>query len=82
MISILKANIYTSGELLKLLNEKNSSVSQRQLQRDLKSIEEAILTDHDQLKNIFTSGHCLSLLMNLSVFILLTPHALGFISKI
>jgi arginine repressor len=41
----IKSNIYTQEDLLKLLNEKNSSVSQRQLQRDLKSIEEAILTD-------------------------------------
>jgi predicted DNA-binding transcriptional regulator YafY len=53
LVFILKSNAYTSEDLLKLLNEKNFTVSQRQLQRDLKSIEQAILTDQDQLKSYF-----------------------------
>jgi hypothetical protein len=44
---LYQSKIYTSENLLKFSNEINSNVAYTQLHLDLKSIEEAILTEQD-----------------------------------
>lgn len=55
LISILKTTEYASDQLLELLQEKSFSVSQRQLQRDLKSLQD-VLTEKESLKSYFLEG--------------------------
>lgn len=53
--SILNAKSHTSSELLEMLEQKNFLVSQRQIQRDLKSLE-SILTDDELLNSYYEEG--------------------------
>lgn len=55
LVTILKANESTSDQLLELLLENDFSISQRQLQRDLKSLED-ILNKDEYLKTHFFEG--------------------------
>ena len=78
---LYQSKIYTSENLLKFSNEINSNVAYTQLHLDLKSIEEAILTEQDRLKFFYIKTLCKPSHESL-VFILLRPHTLDFISNI
>lgn len=55
LVSILKASELTSDHLLELLKHQNFLVSQRQLQRDLKALQD-ILSPNESLKSYFLEG--------------------------
>ncbi|SDG95482.1 WYL domain-containing protein [Psychroflexus sediminis] len=55
IINTLKENEYTSEQLLANLTERGFTVSQRQLQRDLKSLRE-VIAHNEELKSHFFEG--------------------------
>lgn len=55
IVKIIKENEYTSEQLMMILSEKGFSVSQRQLQRDLKSLQDIVPHD-EELKSYFLEG--------------------------